>query len=168
MNIRPLVRDDVDALAALWGQLIIYHQALDPSLPGPARNGARRYAQRLIERIDDRETLTLVADIDGEVVGFALGMVVDLAPDVFAQEKSGFLADIFVNEDHRRHGIGRALVEALERWFNDEHELQHYEWHVAAQNPEARAFWQSIGGRDVMVRMRVDLSDAPQRQSNNG
>jgi GNAT superfamily N-acetyltransferase len=161
--IRPLQRTDADSLAQMWEQLISFHQNLDPDLPGPARNGALRYAQRLVERIDDSETLTLVAEDDGQVVGFVLGMVVDFAPDVFSQERSGFLADIFVDEAHRRHGVGRQLVKALTDWFSNEHHLTHYEWHVAAQNPDGRAFWQALGGRDVLVRMRADL-----QEDNNG
>ena len=31
------------------------------------------------------------------------------------------------------------------------------EWYVAKDNPSARAFWQTLKGRDVMVRMRADL-----------
>jgi hypothetical protein len=31
------------------------------------------------------------------------------------------------------------------------------EWYVAARNEAARQFWLAVGGRDVMIRMRLEL-----------
>lgn len=157
--IRSAKRSDEAALARLWSGLITYHKKLDKDLPNAARNGDKRYAARLVDRLHDPEACVLVAEVDGEVIGFVLGMVVNLVPDVFAQERCGFLADIYVDEAHRRHGVGRALVRAVENWFQQTHNLSYYEWHVAAQNTAGRAFWQSMNGRDIMVRMRARLED---------
>jgi GNAT superfamily N-acetyltransferase len=85
-----------------------------------------------------------------------LGVVVDLAPELFAQEPSGFLADIYVDADHRRGGVGTALVNGLTDWFRQRN-VRFFEWHAAAQNPDGIAFWRALGGRDVMVRMRADI-----------
>ena len=92
------------------------------------------------------------------VVGYVLGVVVDLAPEMFAQEASGFLADIYVDAGYRRSGVGRALVEALTAWFREKG-LHYFEWHVAARNEDSLAFWRSLGGREVMLRMRAELDD---------
>ncbi len=145
-------------MAELWAALVEYHRQLDPDLPPAVPQGARRYARRLLDRLDDPMSRVLVAEVDGAVVGYVLGVVVDLAPEMFAQEASGFLADIFVDEAHRRAGVGRALVAALVKWFH-ERGLHYYEWHVAARNPAGVAFWRSVGGREVMLRMRAEVPD---------
>lgn len=154
--IRAAVRDDINDIAALWDDLVAFHHALNPDLPTAAPNGARKYARRLIDRLDDPTTAIFVADEGGQVVGYVLGVIVDLVPEMFAHDPSGFLADIFVSESHRRTGVGRALVEALADWFR-EHGLNYFEWHVAAHNPAGVAFWRALGGRDMMIRMRADL-----------
>ncbi len=154
--IRAARSEDVDTVAKLWEALVLYHHHLDTSLPPAAPQGARRYARRLIDRLDDPMSRVLVAELDGKVVGYVLGVVVDLAPEMFAQEASGFLADIYVAEDYRRRGVGRALVEALMAWFHKKG-LSYFEWHVAAQNEDSIAFWRSVGGRHVMLRMRAEL-----------
>jgi GNAT superfamily N-acetyltransferase len=150
--------DDGDAIGELWLALVAYHQALDAALPGAAPGGQHRYVRRLLDRLDDRRTRVLVAEVDGRVVGYALAMVADLMPDIFDQQASGFLSDIYVEADARRLGIGRALIEALKTWFREQGVL-HFDWHVSAQNHEGIAFWRAVGGRDVMLRMRSQIEE---------
>ena len=156
--IRPVTANDAPAITELWESLVAYHQALDEALPGAAPNGSGRYTKRLLQHLDDPYTRAFVAESDGKVIGFILGMIVDLLPDIFAQEPGGFLADIYVDTPYRRSGIGRSLVEALIQWF-DEQGVTHFDWHVAAHNPDAIAFWHSIGGREVMLRMRSSVGE---------
>jgi GNAT superfamily N-acetyltransferase len=157
ITIRPMTEDDADAIADMWLALVAYHQALDPELPGAAPGGQHRYARRIIDRLNDPYTRTLVAEnSDGRVIGFVLGMVVDLMQDIFAQQLGGFLADIYVEPDYRRQGVGKALVNGLKDWFR-EMRITTFEWHVAARNPDGLAFWRAVGGREIMLRMRADI-----------
>ena len=95
----PLIRDaraeDGPALARLLGQL---------GYPTEAGTLARR-----LERLgDDR---LLVAELEGCVVGFAQ---LHVSPAIEFDGDAGKLAALAVDEDHRRGGIGRMLVEAME------------------------------------------------------
>lgn len=157
--VRPAKARDIDAIAHLWEELVAFHHALDAELPPSTSRGALHYGRRILDRIDDPSACVLVAEVRHEVVGYALGFVVDLMPEMFQQEPSGFLADIYVAADYRRQGVGRALVEQMVGWFRDNH-LSYWEWHVAALNPEAVAFWRAMGGREVMLRMRAPI-DSP-------
>lgn len=157
ITVRPARPNDIDAIARLWQALVEFHCALDADLPPPTAQGANSYARRLMDHLDDPMAKVLVAVLDGQVIGYVLGVVVDLAPELFAQEPSGFLADIYVDTGHRRAGAGRALVMGLTDWFRQRN-LRFFEWHAAARNPDGIAFWQALGGRDVMVRMRADLT----------
>ncbi len=156
--IRLATDNDSQAIAQLWEKLIDYHYALDDILPRPVPNGAEIYLQQMILREYDPRSRVLVAEAKGEVIGYVLGMIVDLVPEMFVQESSGFLVDIFVDEAYRGHGVGRALVDTLADWFREQG-LKHYEWYVASCNHETIAFWQRLGGRDVMIRMRKELDN---------
>ncbi len=154
--IRPAVPKDVEVIAHLWQSLVDYHRNLDPELPPSTPTGALRYARRLEDQLFNPMARVFVAEMDGQLVGYIFGVIVDLAPEMFAQEPSGFLADIFVEESARRAGVGSQLVSALANWFRDKG-VSYYEWHAAARNPDALEFWRSVGGREVMLRMRADL-----------
>lgn len=154
--IRPATVADTPAIGELWEKLVTHHNQLDGDLLRAAADGAYRYARSLSYRLEDSHTCVLVAEEDGRIVGYVLGVVVDLVPDMFEAVAGGFLADIFVEEAYRGRGIGRALVHNLADWFRARG-LRQFEWHVATQNKAALAFWESVGGRGMMIRMRADL-----------
>lgn len=154
--IRVAVASDAVVIGKLWAKLVAYHRQFDAEMPRATPNGPELYARSLIDRLEDSHTRVLVAEADGHVVGYVLGVVVDLVPEMFEHEAGGFLADIYVEEAYRGRGIGRALVENLAAWFKT-HGVEHFEWHVAASNVEALAFWRALGGRDLMIRMRANI-----------
>lgn len=155
--IRPARVEDAEPIGQLWAKLATYHTTLDPDLPLPAANGAQLYARRIANRLDDKYTHTLVAEENGAIVGYVLGVLIDFMPEMFQAEHGGFLADIYVDEAYRGRGIGRALVEALTQWFR-QNEVRYFEWYVAERNTSGRAFWEAMGGRNLMLRMRATVS----------
>lgn len=154
--IRPAGEADTVAIGQLWEQLVSYHHDLDAQMPSATDGGGALYARRIANRIEDSHTHALVAVHEGRVIGFALGVVVDMMPEMFEQETGGFLADIFVEDGYRGIGVGRKLVQGMAQWFRSRG-IEHMEWYVAALNRDGRAFWETLGGRDMMVRMRMDL-----------
>ena len=103
--IRLAAAADIEALAAL-------RHALWPDEPMDVR---RAEAAERVARTDPRIE-TFVAEVDGEVAGFA---EVTLRSDyVNGCDTSPvtFLEGNYVRERHRRRRIGSALVAAAERW----------------------------------------------------
>lgn len=154
--IRPVEPRDEAAIARLWAMLTEQHVALDPRLPGATDGAPARYARRMMERRSDPSTMALVAEVGGEVVGYVLGAVIDLHPDLFQHVDAGFIADIFVDPAYRRLGLGRELVATLNQWFQHMG-VEQVELQVAARNSEGMRFWEAVGGEPIMIRMRIDL-----------
>jgi ribosomal protein S18 acetylase RimI-like enzyme len=153
--IRAAVAADVRAIGDMWLQLVAYHRVLDDRMPIAAPDGAARYASRIESSLDDSHTKVLVAEDEGKLVGYVMGVLVDLMPETFEDERGGFLADIFVLPEQRRKRVGEALVEALRHWFLARG-IDHFEWYVASTNVDGIAFWRSVGGSEVMLRMRAN------------
>jgi GNAT superfamily N-acetyltransferase len=159
MPIRPARSHEAGEIAELWEELVAYHRKIDPALPKASRDGVRRYAHAVIERVRRDDSVVYVAvDARGRIVGYALAITIELVPETFEQQQAGFLADIYVQPQAQRQGHGRALVSAVMNWCA-EHGLNTLEWEVAATNTAGRAFWQSMRGRELMVRMRADVNN---------
>ncbi len=154
--IRPATKADTVQIGMMWVKLVAYHNALDERLPSATTNGAALYSQNIEFRLEDSHTRILVAEVGGQIAGYVMGVIVDLVPEMFEPRVGGFLSDIFVEAEHRQHGIGRLLVQDLIAWFRSRG-VEYMEWHVSAHNDTGRAFWQSVGGRDMMMRMHLEL-----------
>lgn len=155
MNIRPAKASDVDAIGELWLQLVNFHRALDEDMPQAAEDGIHRYASRIRYSLNDTLVKTLVAEADGLIVGYVMGMVIDLMPETFVEERAGMVADIYVLEAYRGQGVGLALMQSMKEWFVLRG-VSHYEWYVASMNQQGRQFWEkTMGGKPIMIRMRA-------------
>ena len=152
--IRLATEDDAEQIGQLWAEMVAYHARFDALTFRPAENGAALYARNFVDRLGDGQTRVLVAERDGQIVGYVSGMVADITTDLFQPLRCGLLADIFVSADYRRQGIGRHLVERLMLWFRAK-DVERFEWHVSAMNSGARAFWEAFGAEITILRMRA-------------
>ena len=77
-------------------------------------NGASDSAEAIAVRLADprRVETAILAEIEGQIVGFAALRIV---PCIFYAEPYAELTELYVAEDHRRRGVGRALVTHSER-----------------------------------------------------
>jgi GNAT superfamily N-acetyltransferase len=106
--VRPAKVDDLEALAVLFdGYRQFYQQRGD-------LNGARRYLQA---RLDAQDSVILVAELDGQLVGFT-----QLYPSFssVSMKRLWILNDLFVDPGSRRGGVGQVLMAAAERFARDD------------------------------------------------
>ena len=154
--IRLAREDDAERIGELWLEMIEYHRGFDERMFRASAKGGSIYSENIQNRLSDKRTRALVAEVRGEIVGYALGMILDVTTELFMPMHSGFVADIYVAEAHRRQNYGRRLVERLVLWFESQ-DVQYFEWHVTAKNHIARKFWEAIGGQATMLRMRAEI-----------
>ena len=112
MNIRPATGSDITTLGWLGGLLVRQHHAMDPARFIPAEPETdRQYGAYLGRRLGRRDVVLLVAEEDGRVIGFVWGGLEDT--DYMAlRGPAGAIYDLVVDPDHRRRGVGRALLDA--------------------------------------------------------
>ena len=102
--IRDARESDAEAIAAIYAHHVLNGTASYDIEPPTAGRTAGK-----IRRIAEAGWPFLVADLDGEVAGYAY------ATQFRDREAYRFTAEdsIYVHPDHMRRGIGRALLEAL-------------------------------------------------------
>ena len=125
----PLIADLIRGLARyekLEHEVVMTEEKLTDTL-----FGERRYAE------------TLIAEDDGEPVGFALFFH---SYSTFLAQPGIYLEDLFVVPERRGGGVGRALLERLAQ-LAVERGCGRLEWAVLDWNKDAIGFYEKLGAR---------------------
>ena len=134
LRIRPGELDDVPLIAELIRGLARYEKLEDEVVMTEEKLtdslfGERRYAE------------TLIAQDDGEAVGFALFFH---NFSTFLAQPGIYLEDLFVVPEQRGRGVGRALLERLAQVAVDRG-CGRLEWAVLDWNKDAIKFYERLG-----------------------
>ena len=148
-EIRPVTMDDIEPLVDIYLDTARHHAAIDPDrFRVPARADV---AARLRPRIEGRGVRAeyVAAIVDGRMVGSA-SMYVDDLPHQGSMAAQRRVAEFGVSvlADWRGRGIGRALIEHLERWAAD-HGADEVMLDVSIANPDAIRLYQAMGYVDT-------------------
>ncbi len=124
ITVRPRRPGDGEGLARAWHDAGRYYAELAPDVfQVPESEGLVEFLSVDHEGdAGEADVLRVVAEVDGRVVGAAAGRLE--APMETARyqlqrqlSQTRVIIDVVVvEEDHRRHGVGARLMEALEAW----------------------------------------------------
>jgi GNAT superfamily N-acetyltransferase len=151
MTIREATRADAPAVVGLIRALAEFE-----SLPGPTDDAAARFVEHGFG--ERRFFETFVADIDGEIVAYA---IVFTTYSTFLVRPTLFLEDLFVHPRARRRGVATAMMERL-RALAVERGCGRFEWMVLDWNAGAQALYARVGAKqmDEWRLCRVELVEA--------
>jgi len=135
-DIRPATRDDVPLLIELIGALAEYERLRDQVVLDAASLEEHLFDERPAAE-------AVVAEVDGEAVGFALFFPTF---STFLGRPGIWLEDLFVLPEHRRGGVGRALIEHLAQ-LTVARGWGRLEWSALDWNEPALAFYRRLGAR---------------------
>ena len=107
-------------------------------------------------RLRDEYSCILVAEVEGEVVGYLLGYV-DEAQPIYQRRRHALISDLYIDPDHRHEGLATKLVEEAFSFFRGK-EIDHARVNVLKANAPARAFWEKRGAGDFFERLWKPLS----------
>jgi ribosomal protein S18 acetylase RimI-like enzyme len=110
--IRRAAPADIEAIAALAGELVRLHHRTDPArffLPDRVEQG---YAWWLRRELSREAAVILVAEQAGEIVGYSYGALAERDFNALLDEH-GAIHDVFVADSVRQRGVGQRLVEAM-------------------------------------------------------
>ena len=154
VTIRAARRADLPVLKELSNAMDAWLNTLDdePSEIDPARTDALEQLAFGPQRLCD----VLVAELDGEVVGYLIyyfGVWIggDIAPCLY-------VADLFVRQSHQRRGIGRSMMEHA-REIARQRGARNLFWTVWDKNPDGQEFYRRLGAEpfdeEIMMRWKL-------------
>jgi GNAT superfamily N-acetyltransferase len=149
IEIRPATEEDVQLLFDLILELAAYEK-LGEDVAGTAETLRNSLFERKVA-----EAL-LIETADGEAVGYAIFFT---NFSTFECRPGIWLEDVYVRPEHRRGGIGLALMEHLAR-IAEERDYARLEWCALEWNEPALDFYAKIGARRLddwrMLRLERD------------
>jgi ribosomal protein S18 acetylase RimI-like enzyme len=158
ITVRPAARHDVAAIGRLGALLVRAHYEFDKKrFIAPTSGTARGYGSYLGSLLDDANIVILVADRAGEVVGYSYAGVEGM-DYMSLRGPAGVIYDILVDPEHRRQGIGRALLEAAIVALKDRGSPR-VVLSTAERNTDAQRLFERAGFRRTMIEMTRDLTD---------
>jgi ribosomal protein S18 acetylase RimI-like enzyme len=155
-TVREARPQDIERVVELWAEHVDFHAQCDPQFL--RRDGSEDgFAHHLRGQLGKSDFLLIVAEIDGEVVGFLNGELSD-HPPCFAHRTHGFIDNLAVSPQWQRAGLGTALLEKAMAWFSVRG-VSTVEGRVLLSNPMAMAFWQKTAFAPYMhtIRASTDL-----------
>jgi ribosomal protein S18 acetylase RimI-like enzyme len=152
VTIRPATRKDVSALGRLGALLVRTHHEFDPRrfLPATAQT-EQGYGSFLGTQLGEENIVVLVAELGGEVVGYAYAGVEGI-DYMSLRGPAGVLYDIVVDPANRRLGIGRTLLDAVLKEL-DRRGVPRVVLSTATQNDAAQRLFTAAGFRRTMIEM---------------
>jgi len=156
VTIRGAAPADVPAIGRLGALLVRVHHDLDPQrFSAAAPDTENRYGWFLGTQLEEPNVIILVAEQDGEVIGYTYSGVE--GNDYMAlRGPAGVVYDIVVDPAHRKQGVGQMLLgatlDALKARGSPRVVLS-----TAERNASAQRLFDRAGFRRTMIEMTREL-----------
>jgi ribosomal protein S18 acetylase RimI-like enzyme len=150
--IRPATSADVPAIGRLGALLVQTHHDFDPQrFIAASERTADGYGSYLGRQLRESDVVVLVAEENGEVLGYTYAGLEGF--DYMAlRGPAGVLYDIVVDPAHRRHGVGRLLLDATLAALTAKG-APRIVLSTAARNEPAQRLFAHAGFRRTMIEM---------------
>jgi len=151
-TVRAARRDDIPQILTLVRELAAYERE-----PDAVEGTAEGYAQVLFPADGGPTAYAHVAEVDGHVVGIAVWF---LTFSTWEGRNGIHLEDLYVTEEHRGSGLGKALLRSLAE-ICVERGYRRLEWWVLRWNEPSIAFYDALGAEPMDGWVDYRLSGRP-------
>ena len=141
ITIREMITEDVDQISAIYGGII--QKSVHPDF------------DRLIEKhANSEEDVCLVAELDGQVVGFIISYILTLG---FGIEKSAWIATLGVKPEYMGRDIGRQMATKIFEYYQSLN-IENVYTSVRWDSPDLLSFFKTLGfDRSNFINLRKTI-----------
>jgi ribosomal protein S18 acetylase RimI-like enzyme len=158
VRVRPATPTDVPTIGRLGALLVREHHDFDPQrfIPATSRT-ENQYGWYLGTQLEEPNIVILVAERDGEVIGYTYSGVEGI-DYMSLRGPAGVMYDIVVDPDYRQQGVGRILVDATLEALKSKG-APRVVLSTAERNAAAQRLFDRAGFRRTMIEMTRELKD---------
>jgi ribosomal protein S18 acetylase RimI-like enzyme len=166
ITVRPATEADYEDICRLFREADVLHSHALPHVFQLSEEPARP-KEFMHGILADNNAALLVAEDGGKIAGFISVAVRESAPaPMMVPRRYGYIEDIAVFSNSRRHGVGRALMTAAERW-GKKMGVTGFELTVWDFNNKAKAFFTEMGYSMASHRMWKLTGDTGEKKTSS-
>ena len=146
--IRKVENSELDVIVDMQFSLQRHLENYSSSIWRYTQERKKTLRQDYEKYLADENSLLLVAEFKGKVVGFLSSIVnhrTDHLPNII-----GDIGSIYIQKDFRRQGIGNQLVTEACKFFKSKNAEELYLRYVLG-NREGERFWKKLGFKPILV-----------------
>lgn len=147
ITVRPAGSQDATGITRTYLESAVYHAGLEPGrywIPEAETISERYRREQQHPPHAEGEAITLVAELEGEIVGFVDARLTRSADPMHREILYCTIVEIAVSDRHRGQGTGRLLLQAAEDWGRSRGaDLASLEY--LAANQRASVFYERLG-----------------------
>jgi ribosomal protein S18 acetylase RimI-like enzyme len=157
VTVRRARPSDASAIGCLGALLVAEHHDFDPKrFLAPRRDMPEAYGRFLESQMQQPDKIVLVAELDGMIAGYVYAG--NEGNDYMVlRGPAGEIYDLVVDPAHRRHGVGRQLLDAVIAALAELGATQVVLF-TAEQNHEAQQVFAEAGFRRTMIEMTREIA----------
>ena len=152
-TIRRANLTEVNKVVLLWKAFMNDPLAIDEPIPTHEEN-EKKQSQFIGELIREDPQQVLVAEKEGELIGYVAYQVEQKAPVEMSRKRS-FIHDLYVSPSHRGRGVGRSLLQACLNHLIDAGPRQ-VRIAVWVRNAGAIQLYRKMGFNDHLMVMKTE------------
>ncbi|MBI3190401.1 GNAT family N-acetyltransferase [archaeon] len=151
MSIRKAAGRDIEHIHKLDKESVKYHQRLDKDFYTISQKWWKIKIASQLEAIKNPDNLILVAEKNGEIIGYVWGYI-----EKTAKLKIGKIQDLIVTKKYRRRCIALALIKDIMDFFREKKCIIS-ETAVNIENEPAIKTYEKAGFKKNEYKMRLNL-----------
>lgn len=107
-------------------------------------------------RLNDETMLIAFIGVDGIPVGYGHAFDVVEHPYMPEWTRAGYIAQFYIEEEHRRHKMGEMLLNYIHDWF-DKRGIKKMMLNVGIENEIGQRFWKKHNYTPLAIRMKREI-----------
>ena len=146
---------DIPLIARGQKELNRYHRRYEAGFYAPAPAASKEFEAYLAERLGDPDFLALAAEDGPAIAGYALAWV-ERRPPLYNKRRVGYLSHIYIDEAHRRSGLGTRLYARVEAWFRTK-KVDFIQTRAHVRNRSALKTFRRWGLKDLSLTLSKEI-----------
>ena len=155
LTIRKATKEDSDVLSVLYRELEEDAVRYQPEHFVLSPDGTR--TEQMKDFWDSDHQAMFVADLDGEVIGFAHAVLIPAKKVPCLKPQTAlYLQDLIVTAEYRSQGIGAKLMDVV-RQYGKDNGADFFRTQVFPKNEAGLRFYHRIGFKEAMITIERSL-----------